>query len=110
MGSTRQLAADLYQQLYLEVQHLEADIAYEEATSFCDNCPRRNWDDWTPQSYSEMEFGIHIAETCCKEEEDYMADDFKHIATCKQIMEQLKVFAGDEELAAAQSRVAQKAT
>lgn len=108
MGSTRTLAAQLYHQLWLEVQNLEADIAYEQATSFCDDCPHRNWDDWTPQSYSEMEFGVQIADHCCKDEPDHLEDEFKHISTCKAIMAQLKEFAGDEELAAAQAKVAQR--
>lgn len=102
MSSTRTLAAQLYHQLYLEVQHLLADIAYEEATFFCDDCPRRNWEDWTPQCYSDMEFGPHIAETCCKEEPDRWEAELKHVDTCRVIMAQLKEFAGDEEIAAAQ--------
>ncbi|HSS99916.1 MAG TPA: hypothetical protein VLK33_22935 [Terriglobales bacterium] len=108
MSSTRQQAAELYHQLYLEVQHLKAGIAYEQATSFCDDCPLRNWDDWTPECYHDMEFGPSIADHCCKDDPDHLEGEFKHIATCEAIMAQLKEFAGDEELAAARAKVAQK--
>jgi hypothetical protein len=105
MTSTRTLAAQLYHQLWLEVEHLQADIAYEAATSFCSDCPHRNWDDWYPQSYSEMEFGVRIAETCCKDDPDHWAAETEHIKVCEQIMALLKTFAGDEELAAAQAKI-----
>lgn len=107
MGNTRELAANLYHQLWLEVEHLKADMAYEAATSFCDDCPRKNWDDYIPQSYYEMEFGVQIADHCCKEDDDYHEIEWLHIAACEKIMSELKPFAGNEELAAAQARVAQ---
>lgn len=108
MSSTRQQAAELYHQLYLEVQHIRADISYSMATSFCDDCPHRNWESYRPETYSEMEFGIHIADSCCQEDPEYWADQTAHIDMCEKIMAQLKVFAGDEELALAQSKVAQR--
>lgn len=105
MSSSRTTAAQLYHQLWLEVQHLEAAISYDAATSFCSDCPRRNWDDYVPQTYSEMEFGVRIADRCCKDDDDYMAGTFEHIKFCEQLMAQLKTFAGDEELAAAQAKI-----
>lgn len=107
MTSTRTAAARLYHQLWLEVKHLQADMSYDAATSFCDDCPAKNWDDWTPQSYSDMEFGPHIADHCCKDEPDYMQAEIEHINVCEQIMGLLKTFAGDEELAAAQASIAE---
>lgn len=108
MSSTRQQAAELYHQLHLEIQHIQADISYSSATSFCSNCPRRNWDDWYPQSYNEQVWGPRIADSCCQDGPDYWKSEYEHIDFCKKLMEQLKTFAGDEELAAAQARVAQK--
>ena len=108
MSATQQLAAELYHQLYLEVQHVRADISYSMATHFCENCPHRNWESWSPETYSEMEFGIQIADSCCQEEPDYWSAETAHIAGCEKLMEVLKTFAGDEELAAAQTKVAQK--
>jgi hypothetical protein len=108
MSSTRQQAAELYHQLHLEIQHIREDIAYSDATSFCDDCPHRRWDLWEPQSYHDLEYGPSIADFCCKEEPDYRQADYEHIRFCEKLMADLKTFAGDEELAAAQSRVAKK--
>jgi len=105
MSSSRTTAAQLYHQLFLEIQHLNADISYDAATSFCSDCPNRNWDDWTPESYHDETFGPRIADHCCKEEDDYMRAELEHIAFCEKLMEQLKTFAGDEELAAAQAKI-----
>lgn len=107
MSSSRTTAAQLYHQLFLEVQHLQADISYSLATHFCDDCPHRNWDNYEPQSYSEMYFGIQIADSCCQEDSDYWAAETEHIAFCEKLMAQLKTFAGDEELAAAQAKITQ---
>lgn len=109
MSSTRTAAARLYHQLWLEVKHMEEAMSYDAATSFCSDCPHKNWDDWTPQSYSDMEFGPRIADHCCKDEDDYMQSEREHIRVCEQIMALLKTFAGDEELAAAQATIAQGA-
>lgn len=108
MTSTRQQAAELYHKLFLEVQHIQEGIAYEEATSFCGDCPHKNWDDWQPQSYSEAEFGPRIADHCCKEEGDYMQSEFEHIDFCQKLMAQLKIFAGAEELEAARARLGER--
>lgn len=108
MSSTRTTAARLYHELYLEVEHLKADIEYEGATSFCYDCPCKNWDDYVPQSYSEMEFGVQIASSCCKQDNDWRQDDFEHIEFCNKLMAELRTFAGDEEIAVAQSKVAQQ--
>lgn len=99
MTSTRQQAAELYHQLYLEVEHLKADIEYEDATSYCVDCPA---------SERAREFSLYLAEYCCKESAHWRQDDFKHIEFCQQLMNQLKTLAGDEEIAAAQAKVAQK--
>lgn len=107
MPSTRTTAARLYHELFLEVQHLKADISYEAATSFCDDCPCKNWDDYVPQSYSEIEFGVHIADSCCKQDDDWRQGDYEHIAFCNKLMAELKSFAGSEEIAVAQAKVAQ---
>ena len=105
MTSTRQQAADLYHQLYLERQHLRADVSYSLATSFCYDCPHKNWDDYIPQSYSEIEFGIHIADTCCQEDPDYWAAETAQDNFLTKLMEDLKTFVGDEELEAARARL-----
>lgn len=105
MTSTRTEAARLYHQLWLEVQHIRADISYSLATHFCENCPHRNWDDWTPQSYSEAAFGMQIADSCCQEDPDYWLVETEHIKVCEQLMALLKPFAGDEELVAAQAKI-----
>ena len=110
MTSTRSTAAKLYHELHLEIQHISDGIAYSVATSKCDDCPHRNWADYEPQSYSELEFGVHIAETCCYDDPDYFASDQAHIDACRSLMEILKAFAGDEEIAAAQTKVAQHGT
>lgn len=108
MSSTRQQAAELYHQLFLERQHLREGIAYSLATSFCDDCPHRNWDNYVPQSYSEIEFGIHIADNCCQEDPDYWAAETAQDESCTKLMALLKEFAGDEEIAAAQAKVTQR--
>lgn len=107
MSSIQTSAAKLYHELYLEIQEIEAGLRYEAATSFCDNCPAKDWDDWTPQSYSDMEFGPSIADHCCKTDDDYQQDSIEHIDFCRSLMEQLKTLAGDEEIAAAQTKVSQ---
>lgn len=59
-------AKQLREKLILERQDIRDSLSYEYATSWCDNCPRREHE---PQSYSELEFGISVAEVCCKEDE-----------------------------------------
>lgn len=59
-------AKQLREKLILEQQDLRASLSYEYATSWCDNCPRREHE---PETYSELEFGIQVASSCCKEDE-----------------------------------------
>ena len=110
MTSAKTTAARLYHEIYLERQHQREAIAYSEATSHCDDCPRRNWDDYTPQSYEELEFGIYIAETCCYDNPDHWDAEWKADDEMTKLMELLKAFAGDEEIAAAQLKAAQHGT
>lgn len=108
MTSSQTTAAQLYHQLHLEIQHILEAMSYDQATSFCHDCPLKNWDDYEPQSYHELEFGVQIADSCCKDDPDYNRANYEHIDFCQKLMEQLKTLAGEEELTAAQSKVAQK--
>lgn len=106
MTSAQTTAAKLYHEIYLERQHMREGIAYSMATSFCDDCPHRDWENYEPQSYSEMYFGITIAESCCQENPDYWAAETQRDYEMTKLMDLLKEFAGAEEIAAAQSKVA----
>lgn len=52
-------------QLQLENQDIGSSLQYDYATSWCYDCPNRERE---PQSYSEQEFGVYYAPSCCKED------------------------------------------
>lgn len=58
-------AKKLREQLILENQDIGSSLQYDYATSWCDDCPQRERE---PESYSEQEFGIYYAPSCCKED------------------------------------------
>lgn len=88
--------ARLYWKVYLDLEQLRNDLAYEAATSFCDDCPRRNWEDYVPQSYSELEFGIHIAESCCKEQDNYQESSWQYEKRGQDVLKAIKEFLGND--------------
>ena len=65
------MAKELREQLVLENQDIGASLNYEYATSWCSDCPHRERE---PQSYSEQEFGVYYASSCCKEDEQWAED------------------------------------
>lgn len=54
------------EQLILEQADIDSGLQYDFATSYCDDCPRR--EPREPQSYSEMYFPRSPAPSCCKED------------------------------------------
>lgn len=62
------LAKELREQLVLEQQDLAASLSYEYATSWCSDCPQKERE---PQSYSDLEFGVRYAQSCCKHDEQW---------------------------------------
>lgn len=89
-------AKKLREQLILEQQDLGASLSYEYATSQCDNCPLYPRE---PQSYSEQEFGIHYARTCCKEDEQWAEDhqdSFKAQEHIESLIQAISRYLGKE--------------
>lgn len=80
-------AAILHRAIRLEIQEIHADIEYESATTFCDNCPIG--DDWNEDS----------PDVCCKETGQWFevyASDHEHIKFLESLLPGLATLAGEE--------------
>jgi hypothetical protein len=88
------LAKELREQLVLEEQDLRSSLSYEHATSWCSDCPRKERE---PQSYSEQEFGVHYASTCCKDDEQWEKDhegDYQTQEAIKTLIQAISQYLG----------------
>jgi len=72
-------AAELYRALWLEKAEIIAGMNYDAATTWCENCPTVT--------------GIG---RCCKDEQDYLAQENAAIAELDTLMELLKKYAGED--------------
>lgn len=77
-----ELAKQFREKLIMEQQDIGSSLQYEYATSYCDDCPRRERE---PQSYSEQEFGVYYAPSCCKEDGTFEEQNAGSIAKMEQI-------------------------
>lgn len=57
-------------------------LAYDHATHFCHDCPRRDDAEWRE----------HVAPECCKELEDYQAQEWAAIESATAAMAALQTF------------------
>lgn len=91
-------AKALRQQLILERDDINSGLSYDHATSWCDDCPRR--EPREPQSYSELYFPRPPAPSCCKEngswEEGY-EPTYKHLQQIANLIQSLTAYIGSEE-------------
>ncbi len=85
------MAKELREQLVLENQDIGASLNYEYATSWCSDCPRRERE---PSSYSEMEFGVHYAPSCCKDDEQWAEDHAGSFGKQEKIEVLIKAISG----------------
>ncbi len=85
------------EQLILERDDINSSLGYEHATSWCDDCPRR--EPREPQSYEEMYFPRPPAPTCCKEDggfdEDHMGD-YNKVDQITVLINALSAYIGEE--------------
>jgi hypothetical protein len=58
-------------------------LEYDHATSFCHNCPHRETDEST---YEEI---MRLANVCCKEMEDYQAQEWATIQAAENALKAL---------------------
>lgn len=84
------------EQLILENQDIGSSLQYDFATSWCDDCPMRERE---PRSYSEQEFGVYYAPSCCKHDgtwEENNADSLKKQTEIDNLIKALSAYIGEE--------------
>jgi hypothetical protein len=90
-------AEQLREQLILEIADINSGMEYDYATSRCDDCPDV---DHEPRSYSEMEFGVRVADSCCHENgawEEWNKSTFDHVQNCHDLIKSIKAYLGEEK-------------
>jgi hypothetical protein len=91
-----QIAKKLREQLILETEDIGSSLSYDHATSWCDDCPLNERE---PRSYSEQEFGIYYAPSCCKHDgtwEENNAGSFRKQTQIGDLIKALSAYIGED--------------